>query len=155
MKKKRFTVEEAFSLVEVVLALAVMSFCLIVLLGILPVSMTTIKNSSDETAGINVISTIVSDLQSTPATTNVSPNYQLPLPTALSGGNQAQVLYTDGAGARLSGANTSGARYKVTIILGNPTQQNTVNGVAQASWPAQAAVPTSTVETYFALNRNQ
>jgi uncharacterized protein (TIGR02598 family) len=153
MKPRLSASPQAFSLIEVVIALAITAFCLIILLAILPVSLTTIKNASEETAGINVISTIVSDLKSTPATTNVSPNYQIALPTTISGANQ-QVIYIDQAGALLAGANTSSARYKVTLTMSSPTLQNTINGVARASWPAQAAAPTDTVEASFALNRN-
>ncbi len=153
MKITRFGPESAFSLIEVVIALAITSFCLVILLAILPVSVTTIKNASEETAGINVISTIVSDLKSTPAATSVSPNYQLAVPTTVSGGNQ-QVIYIDQAGAVLPGANSSGVRYKVTVTMASPTLQNTIKGVATVSWPALAATPTDTVEASFALNRN-
>jgi uncharacterized protein (TIGR02598 family) len=153
MRAKPSASPGAFSLVEVVIALAIMSFCLIILLGILPVSLTTIKNASEETAGINAISTIVSDLKSTPPAASVSPNYQLALPTPQSGANR-QVIYIDQAGAVLASANTSGARYKVTVTMGSPSLQNTVSGVAQVSWPVQAATPTETVEASFALNRN-
>jgi len=151
MKTQDAAGDNAFSLVEVVLALAITSFCLIVLLGILPVSLTTIKNASEETAGINVISTIVSDLKSTPSTNAASLVYGLALPTA---GASVTNFVVDPSGQMLSGVNASGAQYKVTVTMDGPTSQNTITGVARVSWPAQAVTPTATVESFFALNRN-
>ena len=151
MKRRERAGRTGFSLVEVVLALAIMSFCVIVLLAILPVSLTSIKNATEETAGINVISTIVSDLKSTPVTNAASSIYHLTLPTAAA---TTKTFVVDQAGAVLAGANASGARYSVTITFNAPTAQNTVTGMAKVTWPAQAAIPIGTVESYFSINRN-
>jgi len=131
-----------------------MSFCLVALLGLLPLSLITIKNASEETTGINIVSTIVSDLKSTPSTAQSSPIYQLALPAMNASVSQSQVLYVDQAGAVLTNASSAGARYKVTVTLSPPTAQNTVTGLAKLSWPAQAANPSPAVEVFFALNRN-
>ena len=136
------------------MALGIMSFCLFALLGLLPISLTTIKNASEETAGINMVSTIVSDLKSTPASAQNSTIYQVALPTASATVNQSTVIYLDQAGAALPTASTSGARYKVTVTLTPPTAQNTITGLAKLSWPAQAANPSPAVEVFFELNRN-
>ncbi len=146
--------KRGFSLIEVVLALAIMSFCLIVLLGLLPLSLATIKNASEETTGINVVSTVVSDLKSTPATAQTSPTYQLSLPTATSSGNQSQTIYLDQSGGALPNATSAGARYKVTVTLSPPSLQNTITGLAKLSWPAQAVNASPAVEVFFALNRS-
>ena len=146
MKLLRPVRRDAFSLVEVVFALAIMSFCLIVLLALLPISLSTIKDASEETAGINVISTVVSDLKATPTADTSSPNYKLTLADA-----KPQTIYVDQAGKV---ASASVARYLVTVTLSSPTDQNTINGVASVSWPAQAAKPAATVESFFALNRS-
>lgn len=147
--RNRLHLDLAFSLVEVVLALAIMSFCVIVLLAILPVSLTSIKNATEETAGINVISTIVSDLKSTPATNTTSTIYHLTLPTSTGSTNN---FIVDQSGAILAGANASGARFSVTVTF-NPTT-NIVTGLARVTWPAQVAAPVGTVESYFSLIRN-
>jgi uncharacterized protein (TIGR02598 family) len=154
MKTKGLSQSKAFSLIEVVLALAIMSFCLIVLLGLLPLSLATIKNASEETSGINVASMVVSDLKSTPSTNSASSTYGLTLPTATAMASQAQVIYLDQAGGKLANATSAGARYKVTVTLSPPSAQNTIAGLAQLSWPAQAVNNSPAVEVFFALNRS-
>ncbi|MEI8340476.1 MAG: Verru_Chthon cassette protein B [Verrucomicrobiota bacterium] len=151
MKKGRSTVGHAFTLVEIAMALGIMSFCLVILLGLLPVSLTTLQNASEETAGINIISTIITDLKSTPVTSGTSSTYQLTFPTAPGGGNQALTMYFDKAGGVTKSID---ARYKVTVTLSPPTLQNTITGIARVSWPAMAVNPTSAVEVFLALNRN-
>jgi len=148
------TKENAFSLVEIALAIGILSVSVAVIVGLLPVSLTTLQNASEESAGINIISTIISDLKSTPASTGTSSTYQLTFPTALTGGNQAQTLYFDQVGGLLAGPGSAGSRYKATVTLGTPSLQNTITGIARVSWPAQAANPTSSVEIFLALNRN-
>ena len=57
----------AFSLVEVTLALGVAAFCLLAVLGLLPVGVQTNRNASSQTIASNIIATVVSDLRTTPA----------------------------------------------------------------------------------------
>lgn len=48
--KTKLTVSKAFSLVEVVLAIGIVSFCLVSLIGLLPVGLQMIKSSRDASA---------------------------------------------------------------------------------------------------------
>ncbi len=60
---------DAFSLVEVTLALGLTSFCLVAIFGLLPVGLNNNKNSIQQTAASAIISAVVSDLYATPVTT--------------------------------------------------------------------------------------
>ena len=52
-----------FSLVEVTLALGVVTFCLIALVGLLPVGLDTVKVSNDEAAAINCMEQIAASIR--------------------------------------------------------------------------------------------
>ncbi len=58
----------AFSLVEVVLSLALASFCLIALVGLLSVGVNNNRGAIDQTGASEVLSAAISDLYATPRT---------------------------------------------------------------------------------------
>lgn len=59
--------KRAFSLIEIVLALAVMSFALVGILGLFPVAMGAARESQQETQAAFIARTIYNDLLSAPA----------------------------------------------------------------------------------------
>jgi len=63
----------AFSLVEVVLALGIVSFCLIAVIGLMPVGLKSVKNANDQAGAADVLNAIADSLR-TAVTTN-SVNY--------------------------------------------------------------------------------
>jgi len=65
--------ESAFSLVEVVLAIGLVSFCLLALVGLLPVALRSIKNAHEESAAANALSQLADALRN--ATTNAGGKY--------------------------------------------------------------------------------
>jgi uncharacterized protein (TIGR02598 family) len=64
---------KAFALVEVVLALGVVSFCLVAIMGVMSVGFSGMKNSDDQSAGAMVVEQIASDIRG--ASTNASGTY--------------------------------------------------------------------------------
>ena len=82
----------AFSLVEVALALGVAGFCILALTGLLPIAVKTNQNSMSQTAATTIVSSVISDLRSTPKTLATSPQYAITFGTA-------KTLYFDSAGA--------------------------------------------------------
>ena len=56
----------AFSLVEVTLALGIAAFCLIAILGLVPVGVQTNRNATSQTTATNILSSIVSDIRASP-----------------------------------------------------------------------------------------
>jgi uncharacterized protein (TIGR02598 family) len=78
----------AFSLVEVVIALGIVSFAMLTLVALLPLGLKSEQASSNETSAINLMHAIVTDLSNTPTTnaagttTNLtSYRYGIPLPS--------------------------------------------------------------------------
>lgn len=69
MKKSRFRLRSAFSLVEVTLALGICSFCLISLVGLLPAGIGAINNSSREAKATSIATALLADLQASATTT--------------------------------------------------------------------------------------
>ncbi len=62
--KKRSTA--AFSLVELTLAIGIAAFCLIAVVGLMPVGMLTNRNATSQTAATNILSSVVSDIRASP-----------------------------------------------------------------------------------------
>src|SRR5439155_25747252 len=78
--KKQFT--SAFSLVELTLALGVAGFCLVAVLGLMPVGVRTNRNATSETAATNIMAAVLSDLRATPNAVNASSQFCITLGTA-------------------------------------------------------------------------
>jgi uncharacterized protein (TIGR02598 family) len=71
----RFTA--AFALVEITLALGVAAFCLIAVLGLVPVGVQTNRNATSQTAAINILSSVVSDIRSSKPGQSSSTRYNI------------------------------------------------------------------------------
>jgi uncharacterized protein (TIGR02598 family) len=152
-----------FSLVEVVLALGIGSFCLIALLGLLSVGLKSDIAATEETTAINIATALINDLQTTPKVTGVtgtSTLYQLALPASGSVSNPAAFIVNQVGQVPKSGDPTG--RYLVTVTMTAP--QNGVSGAGQVqpvfvdiriSWPVAASLQNAvgSMETFTALDR--
>jgi uncharacterized protein (TIGR02598 family) len=152
----------AFSLVEVVLALGVAAFCLIAVLGLLPVGVQTNQKSISQTAATSIVSSVVADMRATPSTLTTSVQYGIALSD-----NSITTLYFDGAGqfATTLGANS---RYRLTVTIPpnpagtNPPDPAGTNAATFAylrvTWPAAVDPVTTTPgglsEAFAAMSRN-
>ena len=65
----------AFSLVEVVLALGVVTFCLVSIVGLLPVGLKVVKNSHEESAAANALNQLASAIRDATSNTNTPGAY--------------------------------------------------------------------------------
>lgn len=156
MKWARHKFQNAFSLVEVVLALGVISFAIVAILGVFPIGLTTGHSAQDETRAPQIAQMILSSIASQ-ASTQFN-NVQIPLP-----GNQTvsvdltssaspttPSLYADNNGQLANAA--SNATYAVTIITDNaPAGFDTgyANKVTVVvAWPANAAPANQTKRDY-------
>jgi len=68
-----FFSRKAFSLVEVVLALGLVSFCLLAIVGLLPTGLRSVKNASAEAAAVNALNYLDSAIRN--ATTTDGTDY--------------------------------------------------------------------------------
>jgi uncharacterized protein (TIGR02598 family) len=69
---RKLSATAAFSLVEVTLALGIGAFCLIAVIGIIPVGVQTNRNATSQTAATNVMAAVIADLRATPKTSSTS-----------------------------------------------------------------------------------
>ena len=150
----------AFSLVEVTLALGVAAFCLLALFGLIPASMQTNRNATNQTAATSIIAGVVADLRATPTTTTTSSQFRITFGTA-------KTLYFDSQGqaacdlAGLLQADCASAwnpavqtRYQLNVTWGGSSALRYAD--LKVTWPATAtaANATGSTEMFAALDRN-
>ena len=142
---KRFT--SGFSLVELTLAMGIAAFCLIAVMGLMPVGVQTNRNATSQTAATNIMAAVVADLRATPTFNTSSTEFGITF------GTNAPPLYFDGSGqfTTLPGANS---RYQLNVTW------NGTSGLRYAdlkvTWPAAAtpANATGSTEMLVAFDRN-
>jgi uncharacterized protein (TIGR02598 family) len=138
----------AFSLVELVLALGVVAFCLYAVFGLMPVGMQTNRNATSQTAATNIIAAIVADLRTTSAAATTSPQFAITFGTD-------KTLYLDASG-QASTSLSPDSRYQLNIKWNSaPTGLHYAD--LKVTWPAQVdpaiTTPSGSVETFAAFDR--
>jgi uncharacterized protein (TIGR02598 family) len=137
----------AFSLVELTLALGIAAFCLIAVLGLMPVAALTNRNATSQSAATNIIASVIADMRATTSTT--SPQYNITFGTP-------KTLYFDGAGQFTTslGANSL---YRVRVTFPSSPSGLSYADV-KATWPAPVdpatITPSGSVEIFAAFDRN-
>ena len=132
----------SFSLVEVTLALGVAAFCLIAVLGLLPVGLKTQQTSISQTAANALITEIVADLRASfrkPGNNNSS-QFGLELkklPPGQARKYTPDPLYFAIDGTQQNGS--AGAVYRATITYFSTTDATSTLANITISWPATQA----------------
>jgi uncharacterized protein (TIGR02598 family) len=124
-----------FSLVEVSVAIAILSFCLLTLLALLPAGLISTTDSLQKTSAAGIVSQIAADIRDTPPTTNwtsastlsTSPRYGLTLDTTSTSTavGSTNTFYLDDTGNPTGAVNTSittSSIYKATVVTVVPRQ---------------------------------
>ena len=146
---KRSISVAAFSLVEVTLALGIAAFCLIAVIGMIPVGVQTSRGATSQTAATNIMAAVIADLRATPTTMNSSAQFGLSFATS-----GTQTRYLDGSGTS-STSLTANSRYRLDV-----TWKSAPTGLRYAdvkvSWPAAAtaANASGSTEMFAAFDRN-
>ncbi len=156
----------AFSLVELVLALGVASFCLVSILALFPIGLSTNQIAIQQTADTSLARSIAADLQATPLTASNSPRYGITIP-ATGSARHTIFLQEDGTGGTqdADADPSQNPKYRATVTFAAPTNssQRIATGVTiLLTWPALAdpvaSLPpskyTGAYEVFTALNRN-
>ena len=138
------SVGAGFSLVEVTMALGIISICLITLVGVIPVGITNNRSSVDEGAAANIARMIEADLRNTPATATASSFYGIVLASLT-----PKTLYFSREGTLLSGKNGAVYRADVQVQPAGPGGGNSVPVRAVISWPALTRSPQDAWPTEF------
>ena len=81
----------AFSLIELTLAIGIAAFCLLAVMGLIPIAVQTNRNATSQTAATNIIASVIADMR---ATTSCD----IPDKSLASRSATPRTLYFDGAG---------------------------------------------------------
>lgn len=158
-------VHQAFSLVEVSLAIGVMAFCLLALFALLPVGMRTNHAATEQTGAALVATNVQSDLLGVEKGKWVSTRYHfvLPKPGAVAA-ETPQVAYVGEHGdGKVANMATEEARYRVSIGFFPPVAPDRFATRVRVliTWPAAAdtgngwpKVYAGAFETVVALDQN-
>jgi Tfp pilus assembly protein PilV len=152
----------AFSLVEVTLALGVAAVSLLAIFALLPVGVKTNQVAIEQTASTDVLSAVTADLRATPVTTprgggTTSPRFGIAIPANPVRANIKTTLYFTTEG-QFSTTLAPASRYCVSItFLPNSTGARAATFAhLNATWPAPAAPANAEggAEVFVALDRN-
>ena len=157
-----------FTLVEVAVAMGVTSFCLLAVMGLVPLGVNTGQVASDQTAAGSILTHVLADLRATPpaapsASSATSTEYSVPIPSSGVTSNTPVVRYFGNSAQQFSFSPELGAsRYRLTVTFLQPTGGRTATGATLlVSWPARVdprnpatGTPTGRVQIYAALDRN-
>lgn len=157
---KTNTPHNAFSLVEVSLALGVAAFCLVAVFGLLPTGLNTNRASIEQTAATNLQTAIAADLRTVPnpppgGTAQSSAEFGIRIPASGDGAASSTIFVAEnGQAVKVA----SDARYLVSISITPPaagSKQATLVHLL-LTWPPTASIANTTgsVESVIALDRN-
>ncbi|MBA3960367.1 MAG: hypothetical protein H0X40_00495 [Chthoniobacterales bacterium] len=171
MKFRKLTC--GFSLIEVTLAIGIVGFGLIAIMGLLPVGLTSNRNAAEQAAATGILTSIASDLRATPVTTPpggtaTSLQYQIAIPASPVSATPAPITMYFAADGSFSKTSATGMRYRARIgFLPNlpspsPTPGTLVREATYAlikvSWPAPVdpatTQPSGLVTSFVAVDRN-
>lgn len=146
-----------FSLVEVVIALGVVGFAIVAILGVVPIGLQTSHSSQDETRAAQVAQAIFSSLSSQAQTqfnsVQLKPNDNSTIPSFDFTSSTTTLLYADNDG-KLS-ANSAGAVYSISVVTNSsPTgfDAGYANQVTlTVAWPASAAASAQTKRDFIRI----
>jgi uncharacterized protein (TIGR02598 family) len=154
--------QSAFSLVEVTLALGIAAFCLIAIVGLLPIGMTSNQTATEQTASVGILSGIAADLRATPRTSPpggaaTSVQYALAIPASPNGASTQTLFFAeDGTFSAAMGATS---RYRVVVSFApNTAARSATMATLKATWPAvvdpTSGNPAGSATMFVALDRN-
>jgi uncharacterized protein (TIGR02598 family) len=137
----------AFSLIELTLAIGIAAFCLLAVMGLIPIAVQTNRSATSQTAANNIVASVIADMRAT--TSPTSPQYGITFGTA-------KTLYFDSAGQFTTslGANS---RYRTSVTFpASPTGLSYAD--IRVTWPAPVdpttTTPSGSVEMFAAFDRN-
>jgi uncharacterized protein (TIGR02598 family) len=149
---------KAFSLAEVVVALGVISFAIVAILGVLPTGLQSGKSSQDETRATQIAQTIFASVSSQASVQFDNVNLLLNdnrtnVAFHLSGSEAIPAFYADNLG-KLTGDATE-ANYQITITTNSAPAGFDAGNANQVTihvaWPAKAPAAAQTSRDYIQI----
>jgi uncharacterized protein (TIGR02598 family) len=158
--RRKSIAADAFSLVEVALALGVAAVSLIVIFSLLPIGLQTNQRSIEQTASVDILSAVAADLRATPITNPrggavTSIEFGISIPAA--GSTGSTTLFFNGAGQSSTSQQTD-SRYRmiITFVSNGGGPKTATLADLRMTWPAAAAVANAqgSAEMFAAFDRN-
>jgi hypothetical protein len=123
---------DAFSLIEVTLALGIAAFCLLTVFGLLPIGLNTTQSAIEQTTVSGIATEIAADLHGTPVAGGTSAFLGLVIPIPGYGQTQ-QTIYFSQDGQPTGGdygttSSGNGSATKSSITVGSEINQSPVAG---------------------------
>ena len=148
----------AFSLVEVTLALGIAAFCLLAVLGLMPVGLKSQQTGVEQTKANAVISEITSDLSAAARLPPGQVSKQFKIHGRWNPTPDAVYFTNDGIQTGITnGSVPTDAVLRATISYIAPPVATTSLADIKVTWPAQTdpvtGAPAGSVETFVAINR--
>lgn len=153
-----------FSLVETAIALSITSFCMLSLIGLIPVGLLHYQHADNQSIIVNLTTSVVRDLESTPLSSTslqTSPRFQFIVPYGGGPIDQTpQTAYVDGSGAPTKGLSDANTLYRLSVSFFPPSGGLKTSTMARVmvSFPARADTATgkytSMFQTMISLDRN-
>jgi len=146
----------AFSLVELTLALGIAAFCLIAVFGLVPVAALTNRNATSQTRATNIMTAVVADLRATPNTKPQSAQFTIIFGTCkrLFFNSEGQVVASGLCNPSTTAPAT--ARYQVNVTWSDSGWSQLRYADVKVTWPAAATVANASgsTEMFAAFDRN-
>ena len=153
-------VHDAFSLVEVTLALGVAAISLLVIFSLLPIGLQTNQRAIEQTASADILSAVTADLRATPVTNPrggaaTSTQFSISIPAAGSTGSITLIFNSAGQSAT---SLQSDSRYRMTatFVSNGGGAKTATFADLKVTWPAGAAIANAqgSAEMFAAFDRN-
>lgn len=148
--------KKGFSLVEVTIALGIVTFGIVTLFALLPVGLRLVRESTDESIATGIMTMVAAELTAELGNTNRTPRFGIDFP--FEAGERVGVL-TNGVdgllfaenGLYLSNGTRPEARFEASYAIRGATNSLPPNALVMVTWPAQSSSPQGRVETLVAL----
>lgn len=124
---RRLPGRTAFSLVEVVIAIALIAFLVSVIIAFLPLALGSLRDSSSNTLVVSMSNTVINNLKGQNFYTNAAASYLASTPDVSTGGQptaSSQTFFFDASGTPIMSNGTN-----VTVM----TQAKTAGGIYQCT----------------------
>jgi len=147
----------AFSLVEVSLALGVAAVSLLVIFSLLPIGLQTNQRSLEQTASVDILSSVVADLRATAHRVSASTQFAISIPAnPVTSSTNHPPLFFNATGGLVSSADDARYRLTITFLNNGGAAKTATFANLKVSWPASATVANAqgSAEVFAAFDRN-
>ncbi|XHR27405.1 MAG: hypothetical protein ACFUZC_15840 [Chthoniobacteraceae bacterium] len=144
---------KAFTLVEVVLAVGIVSFAILSMVALLPVGLENEQTSSDEMLALNGMRTLAADLANTGTSATESVRFHTPLPNAITSATNVE-LYLDDSEKAVPPPGKALFHVNLSYFPATTSPKSPAAVLIQVKWPAYAPNPKSFVESYITFPKS-